>query len=96
MVPISFEADKASEMRTIKKRYLHRFQQISISIGAKMRVENHSDICHIMLFHFEKGWKAAESFRDLNDFLAKEQSAKVSVGSGLHVSNQVISAWRIS
>ena len=35
----------------------------------KMRVENHtySYIRHIMLNHYEKGWNAAQSFRDLNE-----------------------------
>ncbi|GFU25808.1 histone-lysine N-methyltransferase SETMAR [Trichonephila clavipes] len=37
-----------------------------------MRVESHSDIRHIMLYHFEKGWKAAKSFRDLNELFGKE------------------------
>ncbi|GFY39500.1 histone-lysine N-methyltransferase SETMAR [Trichonephila inaurata madagascariensis] len=32
-----------------------------------MRVENHSQIRHIMLYHFEKGWKAAQSFHALNE-----------------------------
>ncbi|KZC07153.1 Histone-lysine N-methyltransferase SETMAR [Dufourea novaeangliae] len=36
-----------------------------------MRVENHSHIRHIMLYHFEKGWKAAQSFRDLNELFGK-------------------------
>ena len=29
----------------------------------KMRIENHSHIHHIMLYHLEKGWNAAQSFR---------------------------------
>ena len=29
-----------------------------------MRIENHIHIRHIMLYHFEKGWNAAQSFRD--------------------------------
>ena len=36
-----------------------------------MRVGNHSHIRHIMLYHFEKGWKAAQSFRDLNELFGK-------------------------
>ena len=36
-----------------------------------MLVDNHTYIRHIMLDHFEKGWKAAQSFRDL-ELLAKE------------------------
>ena len=32
-----------------------------------MCVENHIHIRHIMLYHFEKGWNAAQSFRDLNE-----------------------------
>ena len=30
-----------------------------------MRVENHIHICDIMMYHYEKGWKLAQSFRDL-------------------------------
>ena len=33
----------------------------------KMRIENHIHIRHILLYHFEKGHKAAEAFRDLNE-----------------------------
>ncbi|PRD19859.1 UNVERIFIED_CONTAM: Histone-lysine N-methyltransferase SETMAR [Trichonephila clavipes] len=36
-----------------------------------MRFENHSHICHIMLYHFEKGFKAAQLFRDLHEFFNK-------------------------
>ena len=36
-----------------------------------MRVENHVHICHIMLYHFEKGHKAAEAFRDLNELFGE-------------------------
>lgn len=36
-----------------------------------MRVENHIHIRHIMLYHYEKGWKAAQSFRDLNDLFGE-------------------------
>ncbi|GFS29906.1 HTH_48 domain-containing protein [Trichonephila inaurata madagascariensis] len=36
-----------------------------------MQVGNHSHICHIMLYHFEKGWKAAQSFRDFNKLFGK-------------------------
>ncbi|CAJ0947632.1 unnamed protein product, partial [Mesorhabditis belari] len=33
----------------------------------KMRLENHTHIRHIMLYHYEKEWTAAQSFRDLNE-----------------------------
>ncbi|GFY46460.1 HTH_48 domain-containing protein [Trichonephila inaurata madagascariensis] len=36
-----------------------------------MRVENHSHIRHIMLYHFEKGLKALQSFCDLNELFGK-------------------------
>ena len=36
-----------------------------------MRIENHIHIRHIMLYHFEKGWKAADSFRDLNELFGE-------------------------
>ena len=32
-----------------------------------MRIENHIHIRHIMLYHYEKRWNAAQSFRDLNE-----------------------------
>jgi len=32
-----------------------------------MRLENYIHLRHILLYHFEKGWKAAESSRDLNE-----------------------------
>ena len=36
-----------------------------------MRVDNHNHIRHIMLYHFEKGWSAAQSFRDLNELFGQ-------------------------
>ena len=36
-----------------------------------MLVDNHTYIRHIMLYHFEKGWKAAQSFRDLNELFGE-------------------------
>src|SRR6185312_4978890 len=36
-----------------------------------MRVENHVHIRHIMLYHFEKGHKAAEAFRDPNELFGE-------------------------
>uniref|UniRef100_A0A1A9ZBA6 HTH_48 domain-containing protein n=1 Tax=Glossina pallidipes TaxID=7398 RepID=A0A1A9ZBA6_GLOPL len=33
----------------------------------KMRVDNHTHIRHITLCRFEKGWKGAQAFRDLNE-----------------------------
>ena len=37
----------------------------------KMRIENHIYIRHIMLYHFEKGWNAAQSFCDLNELFGE-------------------------
>uniref|UniRef100_A0A915DFN2 Mos1 transposase HTH domain-containing protein n=1 Tax=Ditylenchus dipsaci TaxID=166011 RepID=A0A915DFN2_9BILA len=37
-----------------------------------MRVENHLHIRHIMLYHFEKGWRAAQSFRDIVELFGEE------------------------
>ena len=48
----------------------------------KMRIENHTHIRYIMLYHFEKGSNAAQSFRDLNELLAKEQQAKAKLNGG--------------
>nr|CDJ85517.1 unnamed protein product [Haemonchus contortus] len=39
-------------------------------------LENHHYAREIGLYHFEKGWKVAESFRDLSNFSAMEQSAE--------------------
>ena len=36
-----------------------------------MLVDNHTHIRHIMLYHFEKGWKTAQSFRDLNELFGE-------------------------
>uniref|UniRef100_A0A914CHY5 Mos1 transposase HTH domain-containing protein n=1 Tax=Acrobeloides nanus TaxID=290746 RepID=A0A914CHY5_9BILA len=36
-----------------------------------MRVDNHIHIRHIMLYHFEKGWKTAQSIRDLNELFGE-------------------------
>lgn len=52
-----------------------------------MRVKYHIHIRHIILYHYEKGWKVAHSFRDLIELLAKDN-----VGCGFLASNQVISA----
>ncbi|GFW98958.1 histone-lysine N-methyltransferase SETMAR [Trichonephila clavipes] len=46
-----------------------------------MRVENHSHIRHIMLNHFEKGWKAAQSFGDPNELFGKGTISESSSGS---------------
>lgn len=40
----------------------------------KMRIENH--IRHIILYHFEKGWNAAQSFRNLNEFFNEKTIGK--------------------
>ena len=36
-----------------------------------IRVENHVHIRHIMLYRYEKGYKAAEAFRDLNELFGE-------------------------
>ncbi|KAF8763920.1 Histone-lysine N-methyltransferase SETMAR like protein [Argiope bruennichi] len=36
-----------------------------------MHVNNHTHIRHIMLYHFEKGLKEAQSFRDLNELFGE-------------------------
>uniref|UniRef100_A0A1B0A7B3 HTH_48 domain-containing protein n=1 Tax=Glossina pallidipes TaxID=7398 RepID=A0A1B0A7B3_GLOPL len=36
-----------------------------------MRVDNRTRIRHIMLYHFEKRWKAAQSFRELYDLFGE-------------------------
>ena len=32
---------------------------------------NHNHILHVLLYQYEKGWKAAQSFRDLNELFGK-------------------------
>ncbi|XP_023224660.1 uncharacterized protein LOC111625648 [Centruroides sculpturatus] len=53
-----------------KKRLVHNYKHFCWQI-IKMCVNNHTHICHIMLYHFEKGWKAAQSFRDLNKLFSE-------------------------
>ncbi|KAK6761679.1 hypothetical protein RB195_022675 [Necator americanus] len=36
-----------------------------------MRLENHTHIRQIMLYHYEKGWTSAQTFRDLNELFGK-------------------------
>ena len=36
-----------------------------------MHIENHNHIHYIMQYHFEKGWKAVESFHHLNKLFDK-------------------------
>uniref|UniRef100_A0A915E4J5 Protein kinase domain-containing protein n=1 Tax=Ditylenchus dipsaci TaxID=166011 RepID=A0A915E4J5_9BILA len=42
----------------------------------RMRVKNHLHIRHIMLYHFEKGWRAAQSFRDFVELFGEEAISK--------------------
>ncbi|XP_055951447.1 uncharacterized protein LOC129987498 [Argiope bruennichi] len=42
-----------------------------------MRVDNHTHIRHIMLYHFEKGWEAAQSFRDLKELFGEGTISKI-------------------
>ncbi|GFY75742.1 histone-lysine N-methyltransferase SETMAR [Trichonephila inaurata madagascariensis] len=37
-----------------------------------MSVDIHTHIRHIMLYHFENGWKAAQSFRKLNELFGED------------------------
>lgn len=37
----------------------------------KMRIDNHTHIHHIMLYHFEKGWNAAQVFQDLKEIFGE-------------------------
>ena len=45
----------------------------------KKRTENHIHIRHIMLYHFEKGWNEAQSFRDLNGLFGEGTISKSQV-----------------
>ena len=36
-----------------------------------MLLDNHTHIRHIILYHFEKGWSAAQSLRDLNELFGE-------------------------
>ena len=37
-----------------------------------MRIDNHIHIRHVMLYHYEKGWTVAKSFRDINKIFGEE------------------------
>ena len=41
-----------------------------------MRIENHIHIRHIMLYDFEKGWNAAQSFRDPKELFGEGTISK--------------------
>uniref|UniRef100_A0A1B0BW04 Uncharacterized protein n=1 Tax=Glossina palpalis gambiensis TaxID=67801 RepID=A0A1B0BW04_9MUSC len=55
------------------------------SMVIKMRIDNHIHIRHIMLYHFEKAWIAAQSFRD----------PMIDEGNCLPVSNLARLAWKL-
>ena len=59
----------------------------------KMRIENH---IHIMLYHFEKSWNAAQSIRDLNELFGEEHSAKAKLKDGTHHIACLVDAFRYS
>ncbi|KAI4460686.1 mariner mos1 transposase-like protein [Holotrichia oblita] len=42
----------------------------------KMRIENHIYIRHIMFYHCEKSWNAAQSVRDRNELFGEETISK--------------------
>ncbi|CAJ0961375.1 unnamed protein product, partial [Mesorhabditis belari] len=44
-----------------------------------MRVDNHIHLRHIMLYHFEKGWSVAESFRDLKELFGQGTIGRATV-----------------
>ena len=44
-----------------------------------MRIQNHIHIRHIILYHFEKGWNAAQTFRDLNELFGEGTISKSQV-----------------
>ena len=54
-----------------------------------MRIEIHIHFRNIMLYHSEKGWNAAQSFRDLNE-LFDEGTISKSQKDGSRSSNWVI------
>ena len=45
----------------------------------KMPIENHIQIHHILLFHFEKCWNAVQSFRNLNELFGEGTISKSQV-----------------
>ncbi|KAF8795308.1 hypothetical protein HNY73_003174 [Argiope bruennichi] len=61
-----------------------------------MRDDNHTHIRHIMLHHFEKGWKAAQSFRDLKELFGEGTISKSRCRECLPILNLVAVAWKIS
>ncbi|CAJ0947636.1 unnamed protein product, partial [Mesorhabditis belari] len=61
--------DEPKNLLRLFKRFLSvNYSEIIYSFKIKkMRLENHTHIRHIMLYHYEKEWTAAQSFRDLNE-----------------------------
>ena len=57
--------------------FLHKNNLVSVT---ENRIENHIHIHHIMLYLFEKGWNAAQSFHDLNELFG-EGKAKLKDGT---------------
>ena len=47
-----------------------------------MRVDNHTPIRHIMLYHFKKGWNAAQSFRDHNELFGELTISEIQCRKG--------------
>uniref|UniRef100_A0A1B0C551 Mos1 transposase HTH domain-containing protein n=1 Tax=Glossina palpalis gambiensis TaxID=67801 RepID=A0A1B0C551_9MUSC len=47
------------------------FEQLVVTV-IKMPVDNRTHIPHIILYHFGKGWKAAQSLHDLNEFFGED------------------------
>ena len=44
-----------------------------------MNRKNHNHIRYIILYHFEKGWNASQSFRDLNELFGEGTISKSQV-----------------
>ena len=51
-------------------------KMIYLISSTRIYLRVHPHIREIRLNYFEKDWKVAQSFRDLSDFLAIEQSAR--------------------
>ncbi|GFV88763.1 histone-lysine N-methyltransferase SETMAR [Trichonephila clavipes] len=69
-VEIDQAKEESAEIMSIYHDSESKFEK-SDERETKMRVENRSHIRHIMLYYFEKGWEAAQSFHDLNELFGK-------------------------
>jgi len=58
------------------------------SVSAEMCEVDRVHVRHIMLYHYQKGWKAAQSFRDINGLFGEKTISQSQVERWFKSSNQ--------